>query len=320
MKRIILCCMVIVSGKIFGQEMINPLAAPDSPAASILGMQPGTVLKPKSFRALEAALFSNFSNENVEAANPDNFGLEFMPYWAKDHGLSIEEYLYPMNAFTQIARNSPVSLASTQNFLLQDETLTKAIFLGYRTSIFFGNKEDSKVIKKQIELLVTNQQIGAKVLNDLVSLNPTTHTTKDDYLKDIKSGLTTRIHAILKTKTKKEAIEITDRIMAAADDIPFDANDIDSFFISFGGLVEKKVSVGYDELGLGYEKFKEYILARQGLSVDLASAIFLSFPDNNFNFSEVPRYSVWLTPSYSFSKKLAFLKINACIRYERYYK
>ncbi|WP_291131713.1 hypothetical protein [Flavobacterium sp. UBA7682] len=320
MKRLILLLLIIMSVEMSSQKLINTLTTPNSPASSILGMQPSVVMKPKSFRALEAALYSNFSNEEGGITNPDDFGLEFTPYWAKDHGLSLEEYLFPKDAFKQIVRNSSFSLASTQNFLLQDETATKAIAIGYRTSLFFGNNEDKKIIKESSDLLIVNQQIGAKIMVDLESLDSETHKTKDDYLNAIRTNLTNRIHSVLKTKTKKEAVEMVNRIYIEAEDIAFKIDEKDSFFISFSELVEKEIKTEYTDRALAYEEFKGYIKARQGTSIDFAYAIFLSFPDNNFSFSEVPRYSVWLTPSYSFSKKLEFLKVNASLRYERYYK
>lgn len=61
------------------------------------------------------------------------------------------------------------------------------------------------------------------------------------------------------------------------------------------------------------------MLKRQGFNFDFATAVFINFPDNKFSFSEVPKYSLWLTPSYNFSKKLDFLKVTASLRYEHYY-
>ncbi|MDZ7695250.1 MAG: hypothetical protein U5K69_29740 [Balneolaceae bacterium] len=79
----------------FAQESLTDIKAPSSPAAALLGVQPQSVLAPKSYRALETAVYSNFLNNAGAAAIPNDFGLEFTPYWAKDHSLSLEEYLYP---------------------------------------------------------------------------------------------------------------------------------------------------------------------------------------------------------------------------------
>jgi hypothetical protein len=52
--------------------------------------------------------------------------------------------------------------------------------------------------------------------------------------------------------------------------------------------------------------------------VDAAYAAFLNFPTNNFEFSVVPRQSLWVTPTYRFSNDLSFLKILGVLRYEWY--
>lgn len=56
---------------------------------------------------------------------PNNLGLEFMPYWANDHGISLEEYLYPKASLDQIYRNSSFSLASTQKLPYRTVLLPK---------------------------------------------------------------------------------------------------------------------------------------------------------------------------------------------------
>lgn len=313
MKLKILVAIVLLSAGCFAQEKLHTLSTPNSPAASILGMQPSVILKPKSFRALEAALYSNFSDDNGNGVIPNNFGLEFMPYWANPHGLSLEEYLYPKLSFDQLIRNSALSLASTQKFLLQDSTSTKSIAIGYRTSMFFGNAQDKEKITALVKNLSDNQRIGSFILLELEKLKEKSYTTKDDYLRDVRNALTDRIYTELKTKSRKEAEAIVDNIYNETEALPFTADNTDEFFIAFGDLIEKHV-------GSSYEEFKTYIKNRQGLLLDFALAVHINFPDNNFNFSEVPKYSLWLTPSYNFSNKLDFLKATATLRYERYYQ
>ncbi|MEO8517519.1 MAG: hypothetical protein ABI426_12265 [Flavobacterium sp.] len=313
MKFKIAFVLAILSVNCFAQEKLNTLTTPSSPAASILGMQPSVILKPKSYRALEAALYSNFSDDNGNSIIPNDFGLEFMPYWANNHSLTLEDYLYPKFNIDQLFRNSALSLASTQQFLLQDSTKTKSIAIGYRTSVFFGNAKDKENITALVKNLTENQRIGSFILLELEKLKDKSYTKKEDYLRDVRDVLTDRIYKELKTKSKKEAETIVENIYNETEALPFDMAKIDDFFIAFGDLIEKHVGGSYDE-------FKAYIKNRQGLLIDFACAVHVNFPDNNFNFSEVPKYSVWLTPSYNFSNKLDFLKATATLRYEHYYK
>ena len=312
MKNKIIQVLTLFSITVSAQEKLNTLTTPSSPAAAVIGMQPSAILKPKSFRALETALYTNFTDNSGNTIIPNDFALEFMPYWANPHGISLEEYLYPKVNFDQIIRNSALSVASTQNFKLQDSTATKSVAFGYRTSLFFGNQQDKDTLTKFIKNLSENQRIGSFLISQLESLNDSLHTKKEDYLRDVKEPLTNRIYQVLHLKTKEKAQEYVDDIYAETDALPFDSSQIDNFFIAFANLTEKHVGGSYDE-------FKTYLKNRQGLLIDFAAALHLNFPENNFNFSEVPKYSIWLTPSYNFSKSLDFLKISAAIRYEKYY-
>ena len=64
-KNIILFLLVTINCYLLvAQEQLNKLKAPSSPAASILGLQPTEILEPKSYEALETAIYSNFTNDN----------------------------------------------------------------------------------------------------------------------------------------------------------------------------------------------------------------------------------------------------------------
>ena len=55
-------------------------------------MQPSAALHPKSYNELEVSLYSNlYENENASLI-PNEFALEFTPYWVTDHGLSLSSY------------------------------------------------------------------------------------------------------------------------------------------------------------------------------------------------------------------------------------
>ena len=313
MKTKLALTLTLLSTSFFAQEKLNTLTTPASPAAAVIGMQPSAILKPKSFRALETALYTNFTDNSGNTIIPNDFALEFMPYWANPHGISLEEYLYPKANFGQIIRNSALSVASTQNFKLQDSTATKSVAFGYRTSLFFGNQQDKEILTKHIKELMENQQIGSFLILELEKLKDQSYTQKQDYLQGVKEALINRIYKVLNFKTKEQAQELVEKIYAGTDSLPFDSNQTDTFFAAFADLTEKYVGGSYDE-------FKSYIKNRQGLLIDFAAALHLNFPDNNFSFSEVPKYSVWLTPTYNFSKNLDFLKLSAAIRYEKYYR
>ncbi len=63
-KKLVVLIILIISLPVNAQEKLNKLIAPTSPASSVLGLQPSTVLSPKTSQELETAIYSNFLNSN----------------------------------------------------------------------------------------------------------------------------------------------------------------------------------------------------------------------------------------------------------------
>ncbi len=323
MKKAILFGFLLCCAIVYPQKKVTELSLSGSPAAAVLGMQPSATLNPKSLRALEASLYSGFMDDSGSATIPDDFGLEFMPYWFKDHGMSIDEYLFPKDIGTQIARNSSFSLASSQNFKLQDSTATKSIGFGYRTSVFFPSKRDVSDIKQNINKLMiiarVRSEVGAQLMGFWVNNN---YATKKEYLDAMKPELQKAIEKNLTGLIdKKEIGEVISGIYDESLVQDFDSTDPTAFFDSVGGIIEKHLT-NAKVLNTNYEAFKEQLLKREGLGIDFAYAVLLNFPNNDFEFSVVPRQSLWITPSYSFSAPAdnAVVKALAVLRYEWYNK
>jgi hypothetical protein len=314
MKRILLISILLLTVFSFSQEKINDISTPISPASSILGMQPSSILKPKSYRALEASLFSNFSDSDGNGILPNDFGLEFMPYWAQNRGITLTDYLYPEIGFSQLVKNSSFSIATTQKFMLQDSTETKSIALGYRTSLFFGSNADRQVINTLLATIDNDMLIRTKLLRILDEVPDNySEVNRGVYIDELKRILPTLIGNEFTNLTRLEVETITQKIYTEVEQLPYDSNNIDVFITGVLDIVKEYA-------GANYNQFKNYINNRRGLSIDFATALLINFPDNNFNFSEVPKFSLWLTPSYNFANELDFLTTTASLRYERYYK
>ncbi|WP_375579652.1 hypothetical protein ABWH96_00830 [Marivirga tractuosa] len=296
------------------QEKLNKIQAPTSPAASILGLQPTAVLIPKSYQALETALYSNFIGENGGALIPNDFSLEFTPYWAKNHALTVDEYLYPKSVTDQIIRNSSFSIASTQNYQLNDSTVSSGLAFGYRNTIYFGNKKDREKVQEYLSGLNYKQRISAligAVATELIINEKVAN--QSEFLANIKETVLKAINTYASNLSTEEKSILINEIMKEAALLSFDINSPDAFLDQFYNLIDSKLGSKQT-----FEKFKNYIKNRQGWSVDLAYAGFVNFPTNNFSFSYVPRQSFWITPTYLFKDDLNFFKIMGVVRYEWY--
>ena len=307
----------LISIILHAQGKLNELSAPTSPASYILGIQPSSVLAPKTAQALETAIYSNFLNGKGETIIPNDFALEFTPYWASNHGLTLKDYLFPADIVNdQLIRNSSLSLASTQKFLLGDSTATNSLSLGYRTTLFYGNSND----KEKIEIFDKGLMDKAKIRNKITVEAETLANNKDikdtdGFLKAIREKIQDIVLKISRDVglNDKDAQTLIKTIFEKTKTLPKYEEDHIKFLDAFNTIIDE--TVDFKPL---LENFKNYLKQRQGWSIDIAFAALLNFPTNNFSYSISPRRSIWITPTYRFSEDLSFLKVMGVLRLEWY--
>jgi len=310
--RWLLICLFPAAG--VAQVELDQLTAPTSPASAITGIQPATVLAPKSYQALETALYGNFvSDGNV--AIPKDVAIEFTPYWTKNHGLTLKEYLYPdfIDAFL---RNSSFSLASTQNFVLGDSSKTNGLGFGYRTTFFFPLEEDKKAVNAFTDSLRLRTTLESNITAEAMGvIYNGTDTTKAALLQAIQQKVAA---VILKLNYVKDQDAADAKVKAinkeAYETLPdLDMSHPEVFLNAYFALIEKHL-----QLNAVFADFKSYLKIRHGLAVDLAYANFTSFPTNDFEFSYVPKQAFWITPSFRWTDGKRALKALLVYRYEWY--
>lgn len=303
----------LLSSQLRAQDKLIDVQRPTSPAASILGLQPGIVLKPKTYHALETAVYSNLSNNGIIGL-PQDFALEFSPYWAADHNLSLREYLYPKKLWDQIKRSSSFSISSTKNFVLGDETLTNSLGFGYRSSFHFASEEDRKTVDKYYKELKASASIQSKIGSVAEALFTNDNVTGfKSFWDNIEPEILEIIFAELDIADKEAETFIKEIYLQAAALDNFDIDDYDAFLDRFYHIIDTKLNG--EKV---FKNFEDYIRNRYGLYVDVAYALFINFPSNQFEYSIVPRQSLWMTLTYNFKNDIDFLNISGVLRYEWY--
>lgn len=309
--KLITICFLISPSLLMSQEKLNSLKTHTSPASSILGLQSNSILSPKSNQALEVAFFSNSSNSS-KIDFPNDFALDFTPYWAQNQSLSLDEYLFPKNVIDQIIRSSSFSVASTKSFMLGDSTSTNGLAIGLRTTFYLGNKADREKIQSykansdKTKRIFNIISIKADELGDNLSIQ-----NRDDFLGEIKDTI---IAAFRMYESEKEAIRIANKILLDSDTLPqYDPQKPDDFIDRFYVVINENLK-GEELMSVYNENIKE----RNGFSIDVAFASLLNFPTNEFDYSFAPKQSFWITPVYRFKGKLNFLKLMLVYRYEWY--
>ncbi len=296
------------------QEKLQRLTAPTSPASVITGMQPTTVLTPKTLNALETALYNNFTDAG-SIVIPKDLAIEFTPYWSKNHRINLSEYLYP-TVWQSFLRNASFSVSSSQNFLLGDSTQSNALGFGARTSIYFGGKNDRDTVenyRKQLRTAdIVEGQFGI-ICNQALD-NPDVKTITD-FMKAVYQPLKKVIVNNELLKTPSEINQLLDDFTSDTLTLPvFDKTNPQAFNNALAIQFRKYILA--DKV---YAHFKKYLVNRQGFSLDLALASLLNFPTNNFEFSYAPKNALWITPTYRFfANENHVLKALLVYRYEWY--
>lgn len=316
-SRIIIISCILFSFIGFSQDKLSTLTFPTSPAASATGIQPAEILRPKSYQALETALYSNFFDGSEGVVIPKDFALEFTPFWSADHGLSLSEYLFPTFG-QQFIRNSSFSIASTQSFTLGDSSKISGIGFGYRVS-FFGNNKDDKIKIHEMENDMHKQQsFYSKIVSQLETdpeISPFDPTVFKRKIQSIIMDLlfSEQIYNRESQEEKKEANSLIDQILREIDKIKFNPENLDAYKDEIYLLIDGKLMAQAH-----FDEFKEYLKSRHGFALDIAYSAFLSFPSGNFQFSYIPHQYFWLSPNYQLKNKLDFLNFSGVLRYSNY--
>ncbi|MBI9035875.1 MAG: hypothetical protein JEZ03_15545 [Bacteroidales bacterium] len=313
MKHIIALCIILLllPAILWAQVDIEKTKAPGSPASSILEMQPSGILQPKSYKALETALFSNYVNNQGSISIPNDFMIEFSPYWAKDPKLDIEQYLFP-NPWESLVRNASFSLASTQNYYLGDSTKSKALGFGFRSTLVISTNKEKERLAKQLETIYNTKDLkNLMYMYARMSLRKQSES-KDkfigQYLKDLKAKDSTLNHITHFTVNEKSLDELSSLLHKQLPE--YNSQQKNDFLQIVNNVLDQYLKTIETR-----ENIELLIGNRPGFKLDVAAALSLDFPTNEFNLSEVPQQSIWLTPSYSFSGEKSNIEVLGVMRY-----
>ncbi len=143
MKKITIALVLVAFGTVsFGQSQpkdvtFDELTTPLSPAFNIIDVEPSSVNKPSSPKAVISDLRGLIENGRLKPG----VAIEFSPYWLRSRpNLSFQKYVNA-NPLQSIIQNSSLSIA-TGNMIQGVDTLGEKLGIGYRTIIVQGNCSD----------------------------------------------------------------------------------------------------------------------------------------------------------------------------------
>lgn len=329
MKRfafIVLSCLCAAGA--YSQEVIDfsKVKAPSSPAFTILGVQPNDISRPKSYKDLEASLLSSFTDGNTVVL-PDNFALEFSPYWMQSNPvLTYEEAANP-TPWQSARQNFSVSVANGTAPSLKDSSATNVrMGIGIRTRIDFQKAseevreyflaqtlhalyEDS-LDEEQTWLIGLRSEVSTLKRQAAASAVPLTNTTSAEALRahlraaalEGVSGMDAQTLARMQANVER----FIDLALAETDFSKQKDEEILAEILQRIDLYTEGET--YMEFARRLEEQNTEVL---GFFTEVATGLVLDFPTNDIGFSNLPKYGIWLTPGYKWEniELMAFYRL-----------
>ena len=290
---------------------LSTLKAPSFPASLILGITPSEIAQPKSHKALEAALYSNFLDENNSLIIPNDYALEFSPYWMFYHqNLSFDDYINPTPIQT-LPRNLAVSVASTQSFVNSDSAVQSAIGIGLRTVLDFGgssNTMELMEVKSNIEKIGRLRSRVRALIVRIIQL------VEDGTIVDsvtLVSNFNESVSSIEGLARHKDAFRTiadelkteTIRVFRGSEGTTINGKlDDVKMFLNENKEVTDEYLRNSLELATNKVRLQNVINDRSGFKIEFALAMAIGFPDGDFRDGYVPKWGIWVTPSYQIPK------------------
>lgn len=275
------------------KEQISDVKAPSAPASVIIGSSPSSINRPKSWEALEVGLFNNFTNDQNSFVVPNDFALEFSPYWARDSvHLTTRDFLFP-NAWTSVKQNFSFSVSSTQNFVLNDTNSTNAMGFGLRTMLWQGAKKEIQVVMNAYSNTLKGFAFKNRVLISAQAMT-CDDCDKGKFIRALKAAIDTdqdRIYAEMSDGSERTSI--TKALIVYLKEHMKEESDKSKLM---GDLADQlDTFLGLDD---NVSKITKLRADRKGFKLELAGALATNFPTNQTDYSVVSKWGVWLTPSY----------------------
>jgi hypothetical protein len=284
-RQFLIFIIILGVGKIQAQ-VLEDLKAPSMPAATIIGTQINEISKPKSLKALEAAVFNNFLDSANNFLIPNNYALEIDPFMlTKRTNFDYLDYLDD-SLKHNLWRNLSFSIASTNKFMVNDTISSNALGFGGRTIILNG-KVNQELEKNYLDIVA--KYIILKTTEGIIRTKIDSYIEKSDVFDLYSLRLYLLNDTSLKIPEKSKIInEVFDQIPKNTNEESIEDNFTDIYKETFSANALNEFSQMIDQV-----KSERY-----GWRWEIDAALALNFPTNEFNYSIVPKFGLWSNLSY----------------------
>ncbi len=266
----------------YAQEITNSdIQIPSTPGLNIIGVQNSEISKPGNYTGLYTSLISPIVSDN--GTIPTDLSLEFSPYYLESRNITYNEL-----SKTNVFRDLKISIAST-SIAGVDSTTFSRVGIGFKTNLLGGNITLNSSDKDVVTLALANDinqvitKINSGIYGDVDTANIAVFI--DHFHQKNKD---------LKAKTEQVFLEYRQN---------------KTILISKLEELQKQIeeSIQIDDSRWNYS-------LRTGSFLELAGALAIDFPHNNFTTTEVNRWSIWLNYTYRPKDKFGFFDIGTILR------
>ncbi len=297
-------------------QVLDKLTSPSMPAATIIGTQFNEINTPKSLKALETAIFNNFINAEGSSLIPGNYALEVNPFMlGKRTNFDYLDYLKD-EIKLNLWRNLSFSVASTNNYIINDSITGSSLGFGGRTMILNGKvnqqleSEYRSISSIYSDLLAKQSQI--RTMFGVYKSSLAQFSSSGEPMPDKPFQPDSLMVFLMKSDVLKapETAAIISQVFSELSTTGKSYEEIREDFITV--FKEKYSGVVLGEFRRLLESVKT---ERYGLRWEVATAFALNFPTGDFNNSVSPNQGIWSNISYR-----PFKKVESVATPETYYE
>lgn len=272
-------------------QVLEDLKAPSMPSATIIGTQINEITRPKTLKALETALLNNFTDANNNILIPNNYAFEVTPFMlTKRTNFNYLSYLDD-SLKKNLWRNLSFSVASTNNYVVNDSISCNALGFGLRTIVLNGNVNEKleDTYKKIIIRYDSLRDLSAELREEIKF-----------YLKEDKPFVPDDLRIYLLKDPRFKSADIAKAINEVFGKIPKNTDKM-TIESEFSDQFKKTLTTN------ALKEFRDLIdrvqTERYGWRFEIDAAFALSFPTNDFDYSFTPKQGIWANLSYRPFKK-----------------
>ena len=293
----------LLSGTLFAQDSLDysMLTPPASPAFTLMGIAPSAVERPGSVTDFAVTILNTTNNLT---GVPQDFSMEFAPYWLFGGGknLSFDEYSKNGNVESNFLQTLSVSVATSAS---DDGDITsQSMGIGIRFSLAQGtiSNDFTELREKMSEY----NEIFAQRFLEL--------SASDEVKKTLEAQLDTMVSTRSKLRARlrnlpddqaEQAPFIEGQIEYAATQILEISQKIEARNLELQNMTDARKEEAKKALR---EELSKIEIKRTGLKLDVAGGLILDFPGQDFDSGKLSKAGVWVNGGYE-TESLAFLGV-----------